>query len=49
MKAPSLLLDQMLDSDVATELEQQGFDVLQLRSIGMSRAEDDQVLKEATR
>ena len=49
MKARALLLDQMLDSDVAGELEQRGFDVLQLRSIGMSRADDDEVLKEATR
>ena len=49
MKARALLLDQMLDSDVAGELERSGFDVLQLRSIGMSRADDHEVLKEATR
>jgi predicted nuclease of predicted toxin-antitoxin system len=49
VKVRALLLDQMLDSDVASELEQRGFDVLQLRSIGMSRADDEEVLKEATR
>ena len=49
MNVRALLLDQMLDGDVAGEQERQGFDVLQLRGIGMSRADDDEVLKEATR
>lgn len=37
----------MLDTEVGDELTRLGHDVLQLRSIGMSRAGDDDILKEA--
>ena len=44
-----LLLDQMLDVDVARELRDPGFDVTQVSQLGMSQADDAEILEEAGR
>lgn len=47
MKQPSLLLDQMLDAQVADALLQQGWDVVRASELGLSTADDDQILESA--
>ena len=47
MKSLRLLLDQMLDADVAGALTNQGHDVTRLSELDMSRADDDAVLSRA--
>ncbi len=42
-----LLLDQMLDADVADRLVQLGHEVLRVAEVGLSREEDDQILERA--
>jgi predicted nuclease of predicted toxin-antitoxin system len=42
-----LLLDQMLDADIATALQQQQYDVVRVSEVGLSRANDQQVLQKA--
>ena len=49
MKPLRLLLDQMLDTEVAFRLTSQGHDVVRLAEVGMSRADDDAVLAESIR
>ena len=49
MKPLRLLLDQMLDVEVARRLASQGHDVVRLAEVGMSRADDDAVLAEGVR
>ena len=44
-----LLLDQMIDGEVADTLSQQGYDVIRLSEIGMSRSDDSQVLGQAVK
>ena len=40
------LLDQMLDSDVANALNQQGFSAVRISELGMARSADDEILAE---
>ena len=42
-----LLLDQMLDKDVADELRAKGHDVLRVGEIGLATADDAEVLARA--
>lgn len=42
-----LLLDQMLDTEVASVLHEQGYDVIRVSEIGMSRSDDGQILDQA--
>ena len=49
MKPLRLLLDQMLDVVVASQLRSQGYDVVRLSDLAMSRADDDAVLTESIR
>jgi len=42
-----LLLDQMLDNEVAIALRAQGYDVIRVSEIGMARADDSQILQRA--
>ncbi len=42
-----LLLDQMIDTAVAAKLRERGYDVVRVAEIGMSRADDDAILKRA--
>jgi len=46
---PGLLLDQMLDAEVAAALHQQGWDVVRVSELDLSTAADDQVLESAIR
>ena len=43
----NLLLDQMLDEDVAIALRAEGHDVLCVRAFDMQEAEDDEILNKA--
>ena len=47
MKARRLLLDQMLDVDVAEELRRHGYDVVRVSDIGMATADDSEILVRA--
>lgn len=47
MKPQRLLLDQMIDGDVSEELLKYGNDVIRVADIGLSRADDEQILKRA--
>jgi predicted nuclease of predicted toxin-antitoxin system len=47
VKPLRLLLDQMLDTEIASRLASQGHDVVRLSDVGMSRADDDAVLAQA--
>ena len=47
MKSLRLLLDQMLDADVADALTHLGHDVVRVCDVGLSRAADDAVLSRA--
>ncbi len=42
-----LLLDQMLDTEVAAMLREQGYDAIRVSEIGMSRSDDGQILDRA--
>jgi predicted nuclease of predicted toxin-antitoxin system len=42
-----LLLDQMIDTDVASTLQARGYDVVRVAALGMSRAGDDEILAAA--
>lgn len=44
MKPLRLLLDQMLDADVAAARKDLGHDVIRVSALGLSRAADDEVL-----
>ncbi len=44
----SFLLDQMLDSDVAKALNQQGFLAVRVSTLGMARASDKDILNAVT-
>lgn len=44
-----LLLDQMLDADIAQALRDEGHDVLRVSEIGMARADDAEILDKAIR
>ncbi len=44
-----LLLDQMIDGEVAGTLQDEGYDVIRVSDIGMSRADDSEILKQAVR
>jgi predicted nuclease of predicted toxin-antitoxin system len=41
---PKLLLDQMIDAQVAIALDQQGWDVVRVSELGLATADDDQIL-----
>lgn len=43
----NLLLDQMLDEDVATALQAEGHNVLRVSAFDMKEAEDDEILNKA--
>ena len=47
MNTPKLLLDQMIDAQVAVALERQGWDVVRVSELGMATADDDQILSMA--
>ena len=47
MKRMRLLLDQMVDEDIAVELRRCGHDVIRVCEVGMSTADDDQILEKA--
>lgn len=47
MTRPGLLLDQMLDADVARELVQRGWTATRVAELGLSRAADDEILRMA--
>lgn len=47
MKQPRLLLDQMLDAQVAEALLQHGWDAVRASELGLSTANDDQILESA--
>lgn len=42
-----LLLDQMIDTEVAATLREHGYDVIRVSEIGMSRADDGQILEQS--
>jgi len=42
-----LLLDQMIDGEVAETLRGEGYDVIRVSAIGMSRADDSEILQQA--
>jgi len=42
-----LLLDQMIDTEVAMTLRERDYDVMRVSEIGMSRADDGQILDKA--
>jgi len=44
-----LLLDQMIDGEVAETLRDGGYDVIRVSAIGMSRADDSEILQQAIR
>lgn len=44
-----LLLDQMIDIDVAAHLSERGYDVLVVSEVGMARADDAEILELAIR
>jgi predicted nuclease of predicted toxin-antitoxin system len=46
---PLLLLDQMLDEDVAQALRDLGHDVVRVSEVGLARADDEAVLGRAVR
>ena len=48
MNRSRLLLDQMLDAEVATVLRQHGWDVVRVSELDLSTAADDQVLESAS-
>jgi predicted nuclease of predicted toxin-antitoxin system len=41
---PKLLLDQMIDAQVADALDRQGWDVVRVSELGLASADDDQIL-----
>jgi predicted nuclease of predicted toxin-antitoxin system len=47
MTAPRFLLDQMLDGDVADELNQAGFFSVRVSALGMARSTDKEILTKA--
>ena len=47
MKGKPVILDQMLDVDVARALRDMDYDVLRIAELGMAEAEDDKVLAKA--
>lgn len=47
MNALRLLLDQMIDEDVARELRSMGYDVLRAGELGLATADDDEILEGA--
>ncbi len=49
MSSRPLLLDQMLDADVARTLRQRGYDVVRTSEVGMARADDEEILDRAVR
>ncbi len=44
MNRPKLLLDQMIDAQVAIALDRQGWDVVRVSELGLATADDDQIL-----
>jgi predicted nuclease of predicted toxin-antitoxin system len=47
MNGQRLLLDQMLDTDVASTLLAAGYDVVRVAELGMARSDDDSILARA--
>ena len=47
MNRPRLLLDQMIDAEVADELAESGWDVVRASELGLATADDDQILARA--
>jgi len=44
VNSPKLLLDQMIDAQVALALERQGWDVVRVAELGLATADDNQIL-----